>query len=138
MKRRIFKHQVILVVTAIILTFLSMSWFMYNNLSEQMQEAVKDECQVMAYAVNTYGEEYVEKAGTRTESRVTLIASDGSILYDSVEEESSMEARRFPVTPTRCRRRRSTMRFVWTMAMFCGLPAQRKACLRLSLPELPE
>lgn len=55
MKRRIFKHQVILVVTAIILTFLSMSWFMYNNLSEQMQEAVKDECQVMAYAVNTYG-----------------------------------------------------------------------------------
>ena len=91
MKRRIFKHQVILVVTAIILTFLSMSWFMYNNLSEQMQEAVKDECQVMAYAVNTYGEEYVEKAGTRTESRVTLIASDGSILYDSVEEESSME-----------------------------------------------
>ena len=48
MKRRIFKHHVILVVTAIILTFLSMSWFMYNNLSEQMQEAVKDECQVMA------------------------------------------------------------------------------------------
>ena len=66
MKRRIFRHEVILVVTAIVLTFLSMSWFMYSNLSEQMQENAKDECRIMAYAVNTYGEEYIETAGGRT------------------------------------------------------------------------
>ena len=91
MKRRIFRHEVILVVTAIVLTFLSMSWFMYSNLSEQMQVNAKDECRIMAYAINTYGEEYVETAGSRTTSRVTLIASDGTVLYDSVEEASSME-----------------------------------------------
>ena len=60
MKRRIFRHEVILVVTAIVLTFLSMSWFMYSNLSEQMQVNAKDECRIMAYAINTYGEEYGE------------------------------------------------------------------------------
>ena len=91
MKRRIFRHEVILVITAIVLTFLSMSWFMYSNLSEQMQENAKDECRIMAYAVNTYGEEYIETAGGRTSSRVTLIGSDGTVLYDSVEEASSME-----------------------------------------------
>ena len=53
MKRRIFRHEVILVVTAIVLTFLSMSWFMYSNLSEQMQVNAKDECRIMAYAINT-------------------------------------------------------------------------------------
>ena len=62
MKRRIFRNEVILVVLAVVLTFFSMSWFMYSNLSEQMQENARDECRIMAYAVNTYGEEYVETA----------------------------------------------------------------------------
>lgn len=91
MKRRIFRNEVILVVLAVVLTFFSMSWFMYSNLSEQMQENARDECRIMAYAVNTYGEEYVETAGGRTHNRVTLIDSDGTVLYDSVEEASSME-----------------------------------------------
>lgn len=91
MKRRIFRNMVLLVVTAIVLTFLSMSWFLYSNLSEQMQMNVKDECRIMAYAVNTYGEEYIEKAGTRTKSRVTLIGADGTVKFDSTEEASSME-----------------------------------------------
>lgn len=83
--------MVLLVVTAIVLTFLSMSWFLYSNLSEQMRMNVKDECRIMAYAVNTYGEEYIEKAGTRTKSRITLIGADGTVKYDSTEEASSME-----------------------------------------------
>lgn len=83
--------MVLLAVTAIILTFLSMSWFLYSNLSEQMRMNVKDECRIMAYAVNTYGEEYIEKAGTRTKSRVTLIGADGTVKFDSTEEASSME-----------------------------------------------
>lgn len=83
--------MVLLVVTAIVFTFLSMSWFLYSNLSEQMQMNVKDECRIMAYAVNTYGEEYIEKAGTRTKSRVTLIGADGTVKFDSTEEASSME-----------------------------------------------
>lgn len=91
MKRRIFRNTVLLVVTAIVLTFLSMSWFLYSNLSEQMRMNVKDECRIMAYAVNTYGEEYIEKAGTRTKSRITLIGADGTVKYDSTEEASSME-----------------------------------------------
>lgn len=91
MKRRIFRNMVLLAVTAIILTFLSMSWFLYSNLSEQMRMNVKDECRIMAYAVNTYGEEYIEKAGTRTKSRVTLIGADGTVKFDSTEEASSME-----------------------------------------------
>lgn len=91
MKRRIFRNMVLLVVTAIVFTFLSMSWFLYSNLSEQMQMNVKDECRIMAYAVNTYGEEYIEKAGTRTKSRVTLIGADGTVKFDSTEEASSME-----------------------------------------------
>lgn len=91
MKRRIFRNMVLLVVTAIVLTFLSMSWFLYSNLSEQMRMNVKDECRIMAYAVNTYGEEYIEKAGTRTKSRITLIGADGTVKYDSTEEASSME-----------------------------------------------
>lgn len=83
--------MVLLVITAIVLTFLSMSWFLYSNLSGQMRMNVKDECRIMAYAANTYGEEYIEKAGSRTQSRVTLIGSDGTVKYDSTEEASSME-----------------------------------------------
>lgn len=91
MKRRIFRNTVILVGIAIALTFLSMSWFLYSNMKEQMQGNVRDECRIMAYGVNTYGEAYAEEAGNKTKSRVTLIEADGTVRYDSVEEASSME-----------------------------------------------
>lgn len=91
MRQRIFKNEIFLVITAVLLTFLSMSWFLYSNLSEQMKANVKDECRIMAYAANAYGEEYVTQAAMRTKSRATLIGADGTVLYDSQEEASAME-----------------------------------------------
>lgn len=92
MRTKIFRHSGILIVMAVLLTFLTMSWAMYDNTADQMYSSVKNECKYYKFALDKMGDGYLDaKAGDITDSRVTLIDTDGTVLFDSLEKVELME-----------------------------------------------
>ena len=45
MRKKVFQHAGALIIAAIILTFFTMSWAMYNNTAEQLRVSVRNECE---------------------------------------------------------------------------------------------
>lgn len=72
--------------------FFTMSWAMYNNTAEQLRVSVRNECEYYRYFLDKMGDDSLDKpAGKITASRVTLIDTDGTVLFDSVEDAKMME-----------------------------------------------
>ena len=91
MRKKVFQHAGALIIAAIILTFFTMSWAMYNNTAEQLRVSVRNECEYYRYFLDKMGDDSLDKpAGKITASRVTLIDTDGTVLFDSVEDENMM------------------------------------------------
>lgn len=92
MRQRIFKQISILVVMSVFLTFIAASVVMYGEFNTNMKQGVRDEVQFLRAGIEELGEEYIYKtAGDLTASRVTLMDSDGNVLFDSLVEETEME-----------------------------------------------
>ena len=82
MRKKVFQHAGALIIAAIILTFFTMSWAMYNNTAEQLRVSVRNECEYYRYFLDKMGDDSLDKpAGKITASRVTLI--DTCLLYTS-------------------------------------------------------
>ena len=91
MRKKVFQHAGALIIAAIILTFFTMSWAMYNNTAEQLRVSVRNECEYYRYFLDKMGDDSLDKpAGKITPSRVTLIDTDGTVLFDSVEDAKMM------------------------------------------------
>ena len=91
MRKKVFQHAGALIIAAIILTFFTMSWAMYNNTAEQLRVSVRNECEYYRYFLDKMGDDSLDKpAGKITASRVTLIDTDGTVLFDSVEDAKMM------------------------------------------------
>lgn len=104
---------------------------MYNNTAEQLRVSVRNECEYYRYFLDKMGDDSLDKpAGKITASRVTLIDTDGTVLFDSVEDENMMgnhsgrpeviEAEKtgkaiFPVIPKRCGAKHIIRHCAWTM-----------------------
>ena len=92
MRKRIFKNTALLVVISIVLTFLVMEFVMYNRMYDQMKQRVKDECEYLRASINDMGTEYLDMDVSRiTTSRITLIDSDGNVLFESEEPADELE-----------------------------------------------
>ena len=86
MRKRILKNTALLVVLSIILTFLVMEFVMYNRMYDQMRLRVEDECEYLQTSINDMGPEYLDEHVSRiSTSRITLIDTDGSVLFESEE-----------------------------------------------------
>ena len=92
MRKRIFRNTAILVVISIVLTFLAMSLVMYNRTYDGMKTSVEDECEYLKAALDESGTEFLtpEVAGF-SNSRITLIDEDGTVLFESEESADLME-----------------------------------------------
>ena len=83
MRKRILKNTALLVVLSIILTFLVMEFVMYNRMYDQMRLRVEDECEYLQTSINDMGPEYLDEHVSRiSTSRITLIDTDGSVLFE--------------------------------------------------------
>lgn len=92
MKQRIMNNVGLLVALSILLTFTAASIVMYEKYNSYMQQDVKNEAEYIRYAIENIGEEYLtEETGNLTTSRITLTASDGTVLYDSEKHPGHME-----------------------------------------------
>lgn len=92
MRQRILKQVSILVIVSVFFTFVAASMIMYGELNRLMKQGVRDELEFLRAGIEVLGEEYVFRTdGNLTASRITLVSSDGDVIFDSLVESSEME-----------------------------------------------
>lgn len=92
MKKKILNHTSVMIVLAVLVTFLAASVVTYSKFNIYMQRGVREEAQYICYGMERYGENFLtEKLGKVSTSRVTLIGEDGTVLYDSEAAPEELE-----------------------------------------------
>lgn len=88
MKKRIFCSMVALVGSAMALCFIFITGLLYEHYSNLQAEQLKETASYIEQGYEAAGQSYLETLQTGT-NRVTLIAEDGTVLYDSQEQDVS-------------------------------------------------
>lgn len=92
MRKKILNHTCILVVVSALLTFFAAGLVMYSKYNEDLKDSVRDSTKYVQDGIEKMGDSYLDKAlGDATSARITLLDSDGNVLYDSVENTSELE-----------------------------------------------
>jgi len=92
MKQRIVRNVSVLVLTAVLLTFLATSVVMYEKYKETIRQGIYNEAGYLSISVNQMGPEFLTKqVGDLTSSRITLIDQNGVVLFDSEEALQNLE-----------------------------------------------
>ena len=90
MARRIFRNIVSVAVLAVLLTALLLVPALYNAHEESMSAALLQEAQAVALALPLAQDQTAYLQSLSTNSRITLIGPEGSVLYDSAADETRM------------------------------------------------
>ena len=89
MTARIFR-SIFLVATAVVLAcFILIFGMLYEHLGQQIQAELQTEAIYIAQGLAQSGMEYFN--GLRGTNRITWVAADGTVLYDSDSEAAAME-----------------------------------------------
>ena len=121
MKKKILHHTSIMIIFAVLVTFLAASVVTYNKLNTYMQRGVREEAQYICLAMDEYGDSFLtKKLQTVSSSRVTLIRKDGTVLYDSeaspkklanhsdrpefIQAEKKWKKRKYPLFRNLCKK----------------------------------
>jgi len=92
MRKRIFRSFAILIVVAIVLTFAAMEYISYQEAYANTKDWAREDAELLAELVDEFGQEAVnEDTVGIIDGRVTFIAQDGTVLFDSNEDSSLME-----------------------------------------------
>ena len=94
MTKRIF-YSILLIATAVLLgSFVIVMGYLYSYYQTVEENHLKDELRLAAYAVEQNGQIYLEgltDGDFRSEYRLTWIASDGTVLFDTKGSSGNME-----------------------------------------------
>jgi len=92
LKKRIFRSYAILICISIILTFIVMEYISYQDAFFNMKSWAIEDAKLLAEYIDEYGTDAINSytAGI-IDGRVTLIAEDGTVIYDSEEDSHLME-----------------------------------------------
>ena len=92
MKRRLFSGMCLLAVVTLLLSFACGVWVMYRKLYEEMRSEVKKDAMYLAAALNVSEDTTLTALPTTSQSgRITLIAADGTVLFDDGAQAQQME-----------------------------------------------
>ena len=92
MKKKILNHTSVMIVLAVLVTFLAASVVTYSKFNTYMQRGVREETRYICFGMEEYGEAFLtKKLGTVSTSRVTLIGKDGTVLFDSEASPEKLE-----------------------------------------------
>ncbi len=80
----------LLTLVAVVLSSLLTALVYYASFDKRMKEEVREETQFVRSAVELSGTGYLEKVAG-TPNRITLVDTDGTVLYDNQAEAASME-----------------------------------------------
>ncbi len=93
LRRKIHRNFILITVISVLLTALFVLRASYNNTYAMLRQFVHDETGYIASALD-YGvdvEAYLNVAKDETSARLTLIDTDGAVLFDNFEDPAQME-----------------------------------------------
>ena len=90
MKRKIFRNMVYIALSAVLMTTILLSLLTYHRYVEQVKEGIRDEASYLAVSLNQKKQKDLSIYKDITVSRITWVAENGKVLYDSEEQESHM------------------------------------------------
>jgi len=92
MKKRIYKSMLVLALTTILLTSFLITGVMYRAFYLRMQQEIRNEAIFISSAYNLIGQEFFSRfADQENSSRITWVASDGTVLFDNFTDAEQME-----------------------------------------------
>lgn len=95
MRHRIQKSMMAVLILSLAISYLLLTLVVYRQTLYLMEGELAQEADYIRRAVEISGEEYLQDMDhVRIETRVTLIRPDGNVLYDSGEEEETLENHR--------------------------------------------
>ena len=92
MRQKILKQVGVLLTVSILLTFLVVSLTMYSKFNGYMHDSVREEAEYIRVAIEETEGDYLIEIISRLKSdnRISLLNTDGTVLYDSLEDSSAM------------------------------------------------
>ena len=90
MRKKIFKNMCLLALVTILLSSLLVTIVYYANSDARMKSEVREETRFVRGAVELSGQEYLATV-ENTANRITLIDTDGTVLYDNQADPATME-----------------------------------------------
>ncbi len=92
MRNKIQKSMLMIIYMTLITTFLLLAVLFSFYSSNQMQEELRQEMKYIVATVENAGYDYLQEMDlAQIETRVTMIAPNGDVLYDSAEDEYSLQ-----------------------------------------------
>lgn len=92
MRQKILNQVGSLLIGSILITFLVVALAMYQKFGGYMAQSLKEEAKYIGAAIEKTDGAYLldQTAGFSGNTRITLIAEDGTVLYDSMEEAEGL------------------------------------------------
>lgn len=91
MRKKILTHTCIIVILSVLFSFLSAGFVMYGKYNEDLKESVRDSVKYIQDGAEKMGESYLDqKLGDATSARITLLDSEGNVLFDSHEDPQEL------------------------------------------------
>ena len=90
MTKKIFRAIMIVASTVLLASFVIMMAFLYNYFGGVQEAQLKDELGIVGVAVEESGIDYLEQLDSE-KLRITWIAADGSVLFDTQYENTELE-----------------------------------------------
>ncbi len=94
MTGKIFRSIFIVTGSVLLLCVIIVFAVTFNYYTGELKDALSKQAQYVAAGVESGGMEYLSGIGEKTDVRITWVASDGSVLYDSKADAASMENHR--------------------------------------------
>ena len=90
MTKKIFRSIILAVIAVLILSFSVVTLLLYNHFSNVSSTQLTDELSLAVQGVELSGEEYLKELQSKN-YRLTLVAPDGTVLYDTEAESAAMD-----------------------------------------------
>lgn len=90
MTKKIFKSTVLVSASVLILGIAFVLGILYQYFGKQLDTELAREASYLAYGVEQQGEDYLQQL-KNTDSRITYIGEDGTVIYDNEADAAEME-----------------------------------------------